>query len=496
MALRVFAPMPAPPGGAPDTATPGTARAGSRVRRFLADEDGSFAPFALYMVLAVLMAVGIGISVQLAEVNRARMQNTLDGAVLAAADLDQMLDSKAVMEDHFERAGMAAYLTGTDVQSGQNFRTVTATAAMDLPTFFMIEPPNWVVQAAAQANETVENIEISMVLDISGSMRFGDQITPLRAAARNFIDMVMAGDRPEDTTVSIVPYAGQVNPGPELFAALGGIRTHANSSCLLMEDADFLHTGLPTQSTTQVPHFMKWTIDWNYMDWGWCPSDDTAILPLSSDPAELKTFIDEMRLHDGTGTQNGMKWGLALLDPTSEPVLDTLFPDTAPPGHVGPWTPPTGHDRPLDWEAESSKKVIVLMTDGRITDQFEPIYTGLRDIDGDDDDNETGDRDDIDGIDHDLLNAKVETGQQGAIGGDQRTTTRAHNAQNFFKVCDLARENRVTVFTISFNAPSGAADEMRYCATTPGHFYEVDEVEIGAAFSSIARQIAQLRLTQ
>jgi hypothetical protein len=37
---------------------------------------------------------------------------------------------------------------------------------------------------------------------------------------------------------------------------------------------------------------------------------------------------------------------------------------------------------------------------------------------------------------------------------------------------------------------------MRNCASSTTHFFEVSQLEIDAAFSSIARQINKLRLTQ
>jgi Flp pilus assembly protein TadG len=442
----------------------------------------------MFMILGVLLAVGIGISVQWAEMRRAQMQNLLDGAVLAATDLDQLRDPKIVVEDYFTRADMAEMLKETTVSSGINFRTVGARAESEMQTFFMVTPESWTIAAASEANETVENIEISMVLDISGSMRFDDRITPLREAAKDFVDLVLMGDKVDGTTVSIVPYAGAVNPGPLLFDTLGGTRDHDNSSCIFLEDADFTHPGMPYQSSSQIPHFHKWSIDWGHMDWGWCPSDFMRIRPLQNDATALKTFIDAMRLHDGTGTMFGMKYGLALLDPNSRDELDVL--EAA--GEISD----LGKDRPLAWDEPSTEKFIVLMTDGKITDQFQPQHIGFRDPDEDDEDNEDGDVDSIDGIDHDKLNAEVETDFQGAIGGHTKVKARSQNLTNFYNVCNEAKSRGVIVFTIAYEAPAGAAEEMRNCATTTTHFYEVSQIDIDAAFSSIARQINKLRLTQ
>jgi hypothetical protein len=440
------------------------------------------------MILGILFAVGIGISTQMAEMRRSSMQAVLDGAVLAAADLDQLRDPESVVEDYMERAEMTDFLKATNVESGINFRTVGATAEAELQTFFMVTPERWGVAAAAEANETVENVEISLVLDISGSMRFDDRITPLREAAKDFVDLVLMGDKVDGTTVSIVPYAGAVNPGALLFDELGGVRVHDDSSCIFLEDADFTHEGMPYQSTSQIPHFHKWDIDWNHMDWGWCPSEFMRIRPLQNDADDLKTFIDAMRLHDGTGTMFGMKYGLALLDPDSRDELDVV--EAA--GEISD----LGKNRPLDWDEPSTSKFIVLMTDGKITDQFQPKHTGFRDPDEDDDDNENGDRDDVDGIDHDKLNAERETNRQGSIGGDRKVKARSQNLENFYNVCDKAKSKGVMVFTIAYEAPPSAAEEMRNCASSTTHFYEVSQLEVDAAFSSIARQINKLRLTQ
>ena len=43
---------------------------------------------------------------------------------------------------------------------------------------------------------------------------------------------------------------------------------------------------------------------------------------------------------------------------------------------------------------------------------------------------------------------------------------------------------------------TSSALRQRNCASTINHYFDVNQLEIGAAFSSIARTINQLRLTQ
>ena len=457
--------------------------------RFARAEDGNVLVLSMFILICMMMATGIAFDTVRAEVVRSKLQNTLDRAVLAGADLDQTLTPAEVVSDYFHRANMTAFLGDTVVDQGIGHRTVTADAHAVVHTSFMrlTGVPKIDVPTLSEANETVEHVEISLVLDTSGSMRFDDRITPLRAAASQFVDMVLAADRKENTTISVVPYAGQTNPGPMMFSLLGGVRDHAYSSCLFMENADFGHTGLPQHSTRQKPHFMKWVIAWTHMQWGWCPTDSNQIRYHSNNAQTLKSFINSMHLHDGTGTHIGMKYGLALLDPSSRDELAVL--------RQAGLIPDAAEGRPIDWNADNSQKFIVLMTDGKITDQFEPKWTGFRDPDGDNDDNEAGDVDSIDGIDHAKLNAEKELDRQ-PDSHEIRVTNRSTNLANFYAMCNAAKSNGVIIFTIAFEAPSEAAEEMRNCASTPANFFEVDQLEISAAFSSIARQINALRLTQ
>ncbi len=50
------------------------------------------------------------------------------------------------------------------------------------------------VYTSGQAEEVVENKEISLVIDISGSMRFNGKIGNLRVAAKEFVSTVLEGN--------------------------------------------------------------------------------------------------------------------------------------------------------------------------------------------------------------------------------------------------------------------------------------------------------------
>jgi hypothetical protein len=62
--------------------------------------------------------------------------------------------------------------------------------------------------------------------------------------------------------------------------------------------------------------------------------------------------------------------------------------------------------------------------------------------------------------------------------------------------CDAAHAQGIVVFSIAFEAPTRGQQVMRYCASSDAHYYDVDGIDISNAFSSIARTINQLRLIQ
>jgi Flp pilus assembly protein TadG len=514
--------------------------AGQFARRFLQAEDGVVTIFTIFVLLMMLLVAGIGVDLMQNEMRRTSLQNTVDRAVLAAADLDQTRPAADVVADYFDKAGLGEHLTSVAPDQGLNFRNVHATAFMRSPTQFMslLGVNELPVPAASRALEEVPNVEISLVLDISGSMRFSDRMKNLRPAAKNFVDIVLMGPAADHTSINLIAYAGQTNPGPFMFNRLNGQRLgtmaldeaeggvpewRANvtlaegeeggvgslpnvryvfpndSSCMELRGSDFDDARLPSAASyDQTPHFMNWSIateivrdvddnpvyfdeDGNIvegpaqgstrwvMDWGWCPTDANEIIYASNDADALKTRIDNMRMHDGTGTHYAMKWALALLNPDSQPDFSAM----AQPA-VG-LVPPEFANRPMEFNANDTVKYIVLMTDGQITEQVRP------------------DSDKYLHIENPTRELQYRTSDRTQV------SSRSTNVSRFYEQCDLAKDpsRNVVIYTIAFEAPGTPEDQMRECASSAAHFFRATgRDQINAAFSTIARQINELRLTQ
>ena len=130
--------------------------------------------FGLMIMILMLVAGGIAVDTMRYEANRTKLQNTLDRAVLAAASLDQDLDPTLVVTDYFAKAGLQDYTLDVDVEQDAvgSYRKVTAEASIDVNSLFlhMVGIDSINAPAIGTAEERVLNVEISLVLDISGSM--------------------------------------------------------------------------------------------------------------------------------------------------------------------------------------------------------------------------------------------------------------------------------------------------------------------------------------
>ena len=347
-----------------------------RAGRLARAEDGSLTVFGLFVLLIVFAAAGLAIDTMRAERERVRLQATLDRAVLAAADLEQSLTPEEVVESYFEAAGLLDAL-GEDavtVDQGLNHRSVSAVASRDVPTAFLgLVGVDSLPAATVATAEERRSVEISLVLDVSGSMEDHGRIGNLRRAATQFVQAVMPEAAPSvtrgTTTVSLVPYSTSVNAGRDLLNLYALDRVHEHSNCVLFADGNYDDVALPpTRPLTQYEHFdpgVGGYISTNpyRIAQPLCPRkaegttpERNLMRPLATDAAALIRDIAALQAEGSTEMDAGMRWGIAMLDPQTQPVVDALVAR----GDVDP----SASGRPLDYGTENAIKVAVLMTDG------------------------------------------------------------------------------------------------------------------------------------
>ena len=625
-----------------------------RTRRFRRDEEGGLIILALFFFIGMVMVSGLAVDLMRFETARVINQATMDRAALAAAGLAQPLDPRDVVIDYYVKAGREApdrddilveesYVGGVLDANGVPIpgqegelvsRQVQIVSSVVSPNYFT----NWVninrlfgddfeghgrdraaevtqfqSVAGSTALERIQNVEISLVVDISGSMNSNRRLINLKTAAKEFIDTVVDETREEGiTSMSIIPYHAVVVTGPMIDylnadgetvpvqdppAHPGAITayntTHQFSSCIRFDDADFNTTAIDANTPLErIGHFHEGGDSYNQpsMNERWCDETRPGILVHETRIQPLKDHIDSLTANGWTAVDLGIKWGAALLDPALRPVVAEMIEDNV--------IPERAENRPNDYAPTETLKVLVVMTDGENTvqrdlkDEFKngpsriwysrdawsvpstssscsnppgwspnaanrpsasnatscrtarydsALGRNLTWRDGFFVEmparstsqrwfrpghwNTSGDNRfvsvstfdgfaDMQQIDYITLHnwfAEEDIANWFFDGADTTARNQHRNSLTDFTgygdaddrmedICDAVKaQPGVLVFTLAFEAPAGAKEVMKYCATggaDGGFYYETSGTGISDAFRSIAGQITQLRLTQ
>ena len=493
--------------------------AASLKRAYLNSEKGSLTIFSLFLFVLLLMMAGFAVDMVQHERNRVNVQNTLDVAVLAAASTTQDLDSEEVIASYIAAAGIdpnTIHVTTSDVDGEKH---ATAAADVSTSTLFagMMGINSLHSPIDSKAMESATRLEVSLVLDFSGSMREnaqgygagGEKTQAMRDAVGDFIDLIYQLDcssgvcsQPDsnvDVTVNIIPYAGLVNPGPDMAEILGMDRWHDWMSCPFIEEADYSNTALP-RAETQMPHFVVWTGDLDvWTKYGWCPTDEGSILYGGTDPEAIKQYVNDLSLYDGTATAEGFKWGLSLLSPSSRNEMQELA-DRGVTGDIR-------DDFPANY-AKNTKKVLILMTDGLTTPQVVPRDFSFEALANDNRPNKPLHEEYLHIMDrYASIGSDGEANTREEVEArmtwqDRNTVlsnplfTREQAVANLLQQCALAKSaangasDPISVYTIRFLNNDGWVETyLKECASDEGFFFDVNNLDIQSAFVSVARHI-------
>ncbi len=520
-----------------------------RCLSFSDDESGSMIIFGLYLFMAILLIGGISVDVMRNEFERLKLQNTVDTAVLAAADLDQRLDPESVVRDHFSKAGLGEQLNTVSVSENINSRTVTATSSIDVNTLFInaLGVSSLSAMSSGTAREDISDIEISLVLDISGSMGSYGRMANMQDAANHFIDTVLSDERSissgGEVSLSIVPYSTQVNMGPDVLDEMNLWMRNPYSNCVDLESQDFDNTAVPTAWRRQTGHFDPFSRTSPPSSLV-CRTDSGAqATTITENKSLLKSQINALSPGGNTSIDIGLKWGAALLDPSFRDIADEMIENDR--------IDDVFDGRPYDYNRPNSMKVLVVMTDGENTTQYtlnDAYNQGDSDVWGRQYSNGTWrysvnaqeyrnqDRDSTwwedwylprydawsnsrDGGDSDSnrlsyqeLWANMSIGYNAYYNWYRQynnantyydwyyapySTVSAQTKDNRMRqICAAAKDQGILVFSVAFEIDDDDAILLRECASSPNHYFDVDGSDIVYAFSAIASTINQLRLVQ
>lgn len=467
--------------------------------RFLRDRRGNITVVFAGVLPLVVFSVGGAIDLSRAMSARAELSRAIESAALASASLTNDRDIQDVIEDYIRvnmstgRYGDAEPHVQIEAETAVNakMRKITATLEVEMAFMELFGYESFDVSASATAIESRQNIEISMVLDISSSMR-GARIANLRNASEAFVGQMLDGEKADTTSINLIPFGGtvnigsvfdrfavdmgsatvnpaqnQYNGGPNILS--GAFRFTEGHNCIELTNDDYSSNALlPDNSRGQVPLFWKW---WRVNPW--CPDPATAAVFNSNDVSELEARVTAMNLSDGTGMDIGAYWGYQALSPTWMNVFGGDF--------VG---------RPAAFDQEVIK-VMVVMTDGGITSQFRPkdyTYYSVH-----------TDRDITTDTTQEVGNHGNSKNQQKIVstGGSGSNSNSDTAVGRFKRICDQAKNDGVIVYTIGFQIADGSLQDtlLEYCATDISKYFFVESLDIQAAFDAIAASVNALRIS-
>ena len=487
-----------------------TIRRSGLAKCFCRSDDGNIAILTTFLMLPLLILMGGGVDIVRATTASSQLRTALDGAALASASLTSSGPVEDIIKDYM-RANLAdnsVFTTPPTVNftssTALNSKTVTISAAGTVDTFFLklFGINTLPVTASTTANQSATNVELSLVLDISSSMIHGGKITSLKTAAKSFIDQILNDRNIARTSMNIIPFGGTVNidaffddfvvaknangvvedpskaqyykggtkKARRLNVMNGSFRFSKGGNCIEYQYPDFYDDSvLPAKARGQVPHFWYWR---NFNPW--CPEDVSSILLNTNNKTDLKNKIDALTLSDGTGMDIGAMWGLKALSPAWRGLLGGDFAD-----------------RP-DAYKDDTQKVLVIMTDGDITQQFRPMNWKKLNV--------HTNRSNNNPTSQQQSNTGDEDNRQVILHKGSLTALTAENAVGQFKrICDEAKSGTrgIVVYTIGFQISSGSLAEnlLKYCASDPSKYYLVESLDIQSAFDSIAASVNALRIT-
>lgn len=403
---------------------------------------------------------------------RTQTQNALDAAVLAGGrvlqssggDTDAAIAAARVYFDQMKPESLSS--STADFVLADDGAAIEASTAASIATPFLsaVGVQSLPIHTSAKAVVAIggnaeTSLEISMMLDITGSMS-GGKLDDLKLAAKDLVNIVVWDNQGEHTSrVAIAPFAPRVNVG-SYISALTGLPSSKDfdQRALMPIECVTERTGA-SAFTDDAPESGRYLSAYNgntgvsatddegnYSSSGSCstPSSSETILPLTSDRALLHERIDDLAADGGTAGQLGTAFAWYLISPS----WADIWPAESRPAPYSDLTAvgPSGEPK--------LQKIAILMSDG--------VYNTLG----------------------------------GKQYGDTSSTAFTISG-NAVRICDNMKAAGITVYAVGFDLGDSdlAIETLSECASSGAHFYNTATGDqLRQAFRDIAMKISRLRL--
>ncbi|MBS0385234.1 MAG: pilus assembly protein TadG [Proteobacteria bacterium] len=200
---------------------------GRSVGAFGKDRRGNVAMLWGLMGAAMLGLLGLAVDFTRAQMIHAQLQNAADGAALAAARGQGLtLDQRTHAARAFYDAEAGSYAASSNFglqQLPDGTYQVQASAPMAMSLAALVSNHDWTIGVTSQAVQSGVNLEVSLVLDTTGSMA-GQKIIDMRNAATNLVNTVVrAQQTPFYSKLALVPFSVGVDVGSYASSVRGNI---------------------------------------------------------------------------------------------------------------------------------------------------------------------------------------------------------------------------------------------------------------------------------
>ena len=295
----------------------------SAFRAFSEDRRGGVALMFALGLLPALAAVGAAIEYSRATNVQALLQLATDSAVLAAnrqppnSSLSARTAAARRAFDANFNAAPGVSVSAFNVAQEPEKLTVTASARYPMLFGGVLNSAGFSINSKAESLLGAMRLEISLVLDTTGSMGRRNKMTVLKQAASDLVDAVMQAKADgNEVYFSVVPFNTQVrvpvshrndpwlrfttsDPDPKMNA-----QPATWDGCIADRNRPLNKSALGLSLSDAGTKFPAVNCQYN---------DMSELLPLSTDPNVLKARINSMNPTGNTNTVIGLAWGVNSL---------------------------------------------------------------------------------------------------------------------------------------------------------------------------------------
>lgn len=413
--------------------------------RFASDESGAIALLFGLAFMIFVFAAGMGIDYARVMDTKSRVAAAADAAALAAGralqdgrltDADVGTAAQQFFTANLKSGStpfgtIKSFAASVDRDTGAVTIAASAEVKMTLASIAGFDKFTFPVNSSAKFDQ--HDIELSMALDVTGSM-MGGKITALRNATNDLIDILLPdGGTPNKVRIALAPYSSGVNAGSLAPMVTGG---HGAACTFEREGSDPLGDQAPSYN-----NFLK-APGHGVGAGATCPVS-SKVIALTDDKHALKTSVSAYSAGGSTAGHIGVAWASYLVSPDWSGVVGSA-------------------SAPVAFRDGKTIKAVVLMTDGLFNT--------------------------VGGVNYG--DSSPQAGQSQAWAKQICTGLRDNGVIVYtigFKLSEIP----------SYSQRQAAGQTLLDCAGSSTRYFDADDPDaLRQAFISIANQLNNLRLTQ